>query len=199
MAANKKNKLTPKQKMFVKEYLVDLNATQAAIRAGYSEKTAMEQGYQLLHNTTVQKAIQEAMAKRSKRTEVSADKVLEQLARIAFADLGEFVEFKGNTIVIKPIEEVDGTVLSEVAETQNGLKVKLNDKMKALELIGRHLGMFNDKLNIDMKNHNLEPTDGVNSLKELINQKRQGKDEAQPDTDNQEDNKPAGDEQSPAD
>ncbi|MDD3654918.1 MAG: terminase small subunit [Desulfotomaculaceae bacterium] len=170
--------LTVKQQMFVKEYLVDLNATQAAIRAGYSEKTAAEIGCEYLRKPKIQEAVQAAMGKRSKKTEITAEKVLEQLARIAFADIGEFVEINGNTVIIKPFEQVDGTVLSEVAETQNGLKVKLNDKMKALELIGRHLGMFNDKLNVNMNNANQKPGDTVNSLRELKQSGReQGKDQ----------------------
>lgn len=179
--------LTAKQQMFVKEYLVDLNATQAAIRAGYSEKTAKEMGYELLTKPHVQVAIQAAMGKRAKKTEITAEKVLEQLARIAFANIGEFVEINGNTVTIKPFEQVDGTVLSEVAETQSGLKVKLNDKMKALELIGRHLGMFNDKLNVNMNNANQDTGDTVNSLRELKQSGReQGKD--QPDEPGAKDN-----------
>jgi len=82
-------KLTNKQARFVDEYLVDLNATQAAIRAGYSEKTAMEQGYQLLQKTSVQERIQILMNERSKRTEITADQVLEGIADIAFAEISE--------------------------------------------------------------------------------------------------------------
>ena len=73
---NNPKALTAKQSRFVEEYLVDLNATQAAARAGYSAKTAEQQGYQLLQKTSVQQAIAEAMSKRSERTEITADQVL---------------------------------------------------------------------------------------------------------------------------
>jgi len=105
------------------------------------------------------------MAKLSKRTEITQEKVLQQLARIAFADIKDVLEFgpiekadvdeEGNPIVkiksavmIKPSSEVDGTVIAEVSETKDGIRVKRNDQVKALELLGRHLGMFNDKLSV---------------------------------------------------
>ena len=79
-------KLTAKQKRFRDEYLIDLNATQAAIRAGYSSKTANEQGARLLANVSVQEAIAKATAERSKRTGISQDRVIQELARIAFVN-----------------------------------------------------------------------------------------------------------------
>ena len=84
-------KLTDKQKKFVEEYLIDLNATQACIRAGYSPKTAMEQGYQLLQKTSVQEAIAECMAARSRRTGVNQDRVVLELAKIAFVRMPDVV------------------------------------------------------------------------------------------------------------
>ncbi|MHB8122611.1 MAG: terminase small subunit [Desulfuromonadaceae bacterium] len=156
-------KLTGKQKMFVTEYLVDLNATAAAIRAGYSQKRASELGYQLLHKTTVQSAIQEAMRCREKRTEITQDKVIQQLAKIAFSDMNSFVSYgpeevdvgedeEGNTVKriysavkVKPSDQVDGTLLAEVSETKEGIKIKRHDSLKALELLGKHLGMFVEK------------------------------------------------------
>lgn len=102
--------LTEKQKMFAQEYLVDLNATQAAIRAGYSEKTAYSHGQRLLKNVEIQKSIQKAMQQRSQRTGFSQDMVLEKLGQIAFS------------------EEDD------VAKVRN--------QIRALELLGKHLGMF---------------------------------------------------------
>jgi phage terminase small subunit len=162
-------KLTPKQKRFIEEYLIDLNGTQAAIRAGYSEKTAMEQGYQLLQKTSVQNAIQNAMIERSKRTEITQDRVLQELAKVGFADIKNFLSFntdlttvgydnKGNRITdyvhvvqLKDSEEIDGAVISEVSLKDGQLKFKLHDKMKALQDIGRHLGMFVDKSEVNLK------------------------------------------------
>lgn len=142
-------RLTPKQKRFVQEYLIDLNATQAAIRAGYSPRTANEQGARLLAKASVQSALQEAMKRREKRTEVTADRVVQELAKIAFADLKDFVEFGPDGVRIKNSKEVDGTVLAEVSETtfkdSTTRTVKLHPKIKALELLGKHLGMFIEK------------------------------------------------------
>jgi phage terminase small subunit len=158
--------LTDKQKRFIEEYLVDLNATQAAIRAGYSEKTAYSIGEENLRKPEIASAINKAMARLSKRTEITQEKVLQQLAKIAFADIKDVLEFGPvekiedvdenghpitkikSAVLIKPSSEVDGTVIAEVSETRDGIRVKRNDQVKALELLGRHLGMFNDKLEI---------------------------------------------------
>jgi phage terminase small subunit len=179
--------MTPKQKKFVKEYLIDLNATQAAIRAGYSKETAQEQGSRLLLNVMVKEAIQKELDKRSERTEITADMVLKQLAKIAFSDIKDFVEFgikedevkeleDGTRIIsvysavrIKPSDQVDGSILAEVSEGRDGIKIKRNDQTKALELLGRHLGMFNDKLDLTVK--------GV-KLSELIDDEPDGTNES---------------------
>ncbi|MEZ2659298.1 terminase small subunit [Aneurinibacillus aneurinilyticus] len=147
-------KLTFKQQRFVDEYLIDLNATQAAIRAGFSVKTAEQQGHQLLKKTSVSEAIAKAMAERSKRTSVSQDRIVQQLAKIAFSDLKDYVEWNGDSITLKDSDEVDGSVIQSITETmlpKGGIKkeIKLNDKMKALELLGKHLGMFKDNVNIN--------------------------------------------------
>lgn len=147
--------LTKKQKLFIEEYLIDLNATQAAIRAGYSEKRASELGYQLLQKTTVSDEIQKRMKDREKRTEITQDMVLKELAKIGFADVTDFVtiESKGSykAVQVKSTDDMPGDKLGAIAgikEGANGIEIKLNDKGKALELIGRHLGMFKDKLEV---------------------------------------------------
>ena len=88
-------KLTDKQKKFVEEYLIDLNATQACIRAGYSPNRASEQAYQLLQKTTVQEAIAESMAERSRRTGINQDRIVQELARIAFVKITDVVDSDG--------------------------------------------------------------------------------------------------------
>ena len=144
--------LTAKQKAFVAEYLIDLNATAAATRAGYAEKTAYSQGQRLLKNVEIQTAIQEALQAREKRTLITQDRVLAELGKIGFSDLKDFVEFGSGGVTLKEGADVDGAVLAEINETATPLgsskKIKLHDKMKALELIARHLGMLNDKLAI---------------------------------------------------
>lgn len=145
-------KLTPKQERFVQEYLVDLNATQAAIRAGYKSKNADKMASQLLGKTRVSEAIQERMKKREQRTEITQDMVLRQLSKIAFADIKNTVEWDRSGIRLRDSDEVDGTILAAISETEvKGVvtkEVKLNDRMKALELIGKHLGMFKDNVNV---------------------------------------------------
>ncbi|WDL97812.1 terminase small subunit [Alicyclobacillus sp. ALC3] len=150
-------KLTPKQQAFVREYLVDLNATQAAIRAGYSQRNADKIASQLLGKTRVSDAISAAMHKREQRTEITQDMVLNQLAKIAFADIKNTVEWDDRNIRIRPSDEVDGTIVQSITQTEiKGIvskEVKLNDRMRALELLGRHLGMFgkdNVNLNADV-------------------------------------------------
>ncbi|WP_028456532.1 terminase small subunit [Chitinilyticum litopenaei] len=149
--------LTPKQAAFVAEYLKDLNATQAAIRAGYSEKTANEQGSRLLANVGVGKAIKEAMKKREERTEITQDRVLNELAKIAFGDARDVMSWGPDGLKLKPSDELtadQAALVSEVSETLTAaggsMKLKTNDKLKALELIGRHLAMFTDKQQTDI-------------------------------------------------
>lgn len=152
-------KLTAKQAKFAQEYLVDLNATQAAIRAGYSPKNASRIASQLLDKTHVAAALQKAMQKREKRTEITQDRVLGQLAKIAFADMKDFADWNPDGVRLRPSEDVDGTLVAEVSETTSEfaggssttVKIKRHDQMKALELLGRHLGMFNDKLRVDLQ------------------------------------------------
>lgn len=149
-------KLTAKQKRFCDEYLIDLNATQAAIRAGYSSKTANEQGARLLANVSVQEAIAKATAERSKRTGISQDRVIQELARIAFVNPQNVINLKDASVKADATEDDLACIQSVKVKTMDGAKgksvereVRLNDKMKALELLGKHLGMFKDKLEVD--------------------------------------------------
>lgn len=171
------NELTAKQRAFVREYLIDLNATQAAIRAGYSAKTAYSQGERLLRNVEVERAISAAMKLRAERTNITADRVLNELAKIGFADIRKAVKWTssliteednsdgGDVLVIKNIvtnniqivasEEIDddtAAAISEISQNATGcIKVKLHDKRAALVDIGRHLGMFTDKVELGGK------------------------------------------------
>ncbi len=141
-------KLTPMQQRFVEEYPVDLNATHAARRAGYSKKSASRLGCRLLDNADVAEAIRKALRERSKRTEITADKVVQQLGKVAFVNMKDVVKYGPEGVTILKSEDVDGTVLASVSETKEGIRVTLSDRMKALELLGRHLGMFTDKLEV---------------------------------------------------
>ena len=116
-------KLTDKQEAFCDEYLKDFNATQAAIRAGYSEKTARSAGQRLLTNVDIKRRLAEAQAKRSERLEISVDRVALELARIGFSTIKEIAEFDSDSVRLKSSDEIDGNVIvavSEVIETKNG-------------------------------------------------------------------------------
>lgn len=125
--------LTDKQQRFVDEYLVDLNATQAAIRAGYSEKTANEQGSRLLANVSVAAAIAEQQQKLSNKLELSAEWVL-----------GKLVENVDRAMQTAEIKNADGTGTGEY-------KYEGSVANRALELIGKHMGMFKDRVELTGK------------------------------------------------
>lgn len=166
--------LTPKQRLFVAEYLIDLNATQAAIRAGYSTDTAAQQGHENLRKPDIANAIFDAQQKRSERTQITQDMVLRELAKIGFADIRKAINWKsslveeednpegGDVLVVKTIvtnnveligsDDIDDDTAAAISEiSQNatgGIKVKMHDKKGALVDIGRHLGMFKDRLDL---------------------------------------------------
>lgn len=141
--------LTPKQQRFVAEYTVDFNATAATIRAGYSKKTAAQQGYNLLQMPEIQAAVQAEIANRQDRTQITGDQVVEELAKIAFSNGADFA--KVVTECTFPSLELVSTaelpkekqaVIAGYKQTQYGVEIKLHDKVKALELLGKHFGLF---------------------------------------------------------
>lgn len=150
-------KLTEKQKRFVEEYLVDLNATQAAIRAGYSPNTAEQAGSRMLSFVKVQNSINIQLAERSRRTGINQDRVIQELAKIAFVNITDIVN--NDCEILPDAEEADLAAIESVKvktiPTKSGevgveREVKLSSKLKALELLGKHLGMWNDKLDVNM-------------------------------------------------
>ncbi|HGT3129287.1 terminase small subunit [Pseudomonas aeruginosa] len=156
--------LTKKQRLFVDEYLLDLNATQAAIRAGYSTRRATEIGYQLLQRSEVAQAIQAAMAERSKRTEVEADYVIRRLREIDEMDVLDILEDDGSFRSIRDWPRAWRQFLSgiEIAELFEGRgddrriagvlrKVKWPDKLRNLELLSRHVGTESAALDLELK------------------------------------------------
>ena len=145
--------LTAKQQAFVAEYLVDLNATQAYIRSGYKARgnVAEVNASRLLRNAQVQQAIAEALQARQQRTQVTADRVVQELARLAFFDIGKLVREDGTPLSLPEMDEdtrraVAGLEVARVGNADIGvgeiLKFKLADKTRALEQLGRHLGIF---------------------------------------------------------
>ena len=139
-------KLSEKQKRFVSEYLVDLNATQAAIRAGYSKKTAEVIGYENLRKPQIAEEIAKRQVKLQSKLEITQEKVLEELAAIAFANGTDFVTVTAAGLLnVKPTSQVPKEKLPAIAGikyNQLGVEIKLHDKVRALELLGKHLGVF---------------------------------------------------------
>lgn len=153
--------MTPKQEAFVREYLIDLNATQAAIRAGYSEATANEQGARLLANVSIAAAIKDALADRATRTQINADYVLNRLVEI---DQMDVLDIMDDAMNLKPVHQwpkvwrqyLSGFDVAEMFEGRGddremtGIlkKIKWPDKVKNLELLGKHVGVqaFKDRV-----------------------------------------------------
>lgn len=147
--------LTDKQEMFCREYLVDLNATQAAIRAGYSEKTANEQGAQNLAKLSIAQRIAELKSERNEAVKVDAEYVLRRLVDIDGMDVLDILLSNGE---LKPIKEwpkvwrttLSGMDVTEMAGDSAGLlkKIKWPDKVKNLELLGKHVDVqaFKEKV-----------------------------------------------------
>lgn len=157
---SQKKPLTDQQERFCLEYIVDLNATRAAIRAEYSERSASELGYQLLQNPSVKARVDTLQKERAHRLQITADMVIESLLQIAKLDLSEAYSGSGALLPIKDMPDhvrrsiagvdvyediVDGQKLGET------VKVKISDRVKALELLGRHLKMFTDKIQLTGK------------------------------------------------
>lgn len=144
--------MTKKQKRFAEEYLIDLNATQAAIRAGYSPDTAKEIGCENLTKPNIRACVDREMAERSKRTGVNADRVVRELAKIAFVNAADVINAKDATLRNDASEDDTAAIQSVKVKTfgDDGLEreIKMADKLKALELLGKHLGMFKDKLEL---------------------------------------------------
>lgn len=164
--------MTPKQEAFVREYLIDLNATQAAIRAGYSEKTAKDIGCQNLAKLNIKTAIDKALSERAERTEIDAEWVLKRLAEEADADIADLYEENGalksihdwpkiwrtgligGIDVVQEFETVDGKKVAVGSVT----KLKISDRIKRIELIGKHVDIqaFLDRQKIDVVDQTLK-------------------------------------------
>ena len=185
-------KLNERQERFCNEYLIDLNATQAAIRAGYKEKTAYSMGQRLLKNVEVQNYIQERKQDRVERTEITQDKVIRELALIAFSNAADYANVVERQAILDgvPLEDKDGNpvmyrtvepvltaeltedqkrALSVIKRGKDGFEVRPYDKVRALELLGKHLGLFEEKIAVkgEIKN---DPLAGLTTeeLKKLI-------------------------------
>lgn len=164
----------PRQRQFCIEFIVDNNGTQAAIRAGYAENSARQTAAKLLSKANIQAAIAELKKEQEARTIGDADKVIHELALIAFSDIKKYVSWapeervvgvdpngrpvkvKVDSIHLLPSTDVDGRVIQEVSQTQHGLKIKLHNKVEALKMLGEHFGVIGTK-RIEMTGKNGGP------------------------------------------
>jgi phage terminase small subunit len=142
--------LNDREVAFVREYLVDLNATKAAIRAGYSPRSARTTSSRLLAKANIQEAVQRATSERAKRVEVTADDVVRELALLAFSDLGRAFGANGRMLSLEEMPEAVRRTLASVEVDEDDdegtvRKVRTWDKIRALELLGKHLRMFVDQ------------------------------------------------------
>lgn len=146
--------LKGKQAKFVEEYLIDLNATQAAIRAGYSAKTAYAIGRENLRKPQIQEALQEAMQSRSKRTAITADRVLQEYARIAFMDPRNLLKEDGSPKELSALDDDTAAAIAglELQDVYEGFgderqfigytkKYKFAPKLQALDMLAKHTGL----------------------------------------------------------
>lgn len=151
--------LTPKQQRFIEEYLVDLNGTQAAIRAGYSRKTANVQASDLLTKPNIMAAVQAAQRERSHRAGITADRVLEEVRRLALSDVRSLFDEAGNlrplhgltdeqAAAIGGLEVVIKNAKAGDGHTDTIHKIKVWDKPKSLEMLMKHLGLFDEQSRI---------------------------------------------------
>lgn len=164
----------PRQRRFCVEFIKDNNGTKAAIRAKYSENSARQTAAKLLSKANIQAAIAELKKEQEARTIGDADKVIHELALIAFSDIKKYVSWAPEERVVGvdpngrpvktmvdcihllPSDEVDGRVVQEVSQTQHGLKIKLHNKVEALKMLGEHFGVIGTK-RIEMTGKNGGP------------------------------------------
>lgn len=142
--------MTPEQVMFCHEYIVDFNGTRSARAAGYSPKALRSTASRLLTHSNVRTLVNHLKLQRMKRIEVTADKVVQELARIAFHDTADFMDKTGSSVSIKDFDAMgDQTRVIKTIKTAPGgvMELVLHDKMKALEMLGRHMSLFTDNVN----------------------------------------------------
>lgn len=151
-----KDRLTPKQARFVEEYIIDLNAAAAARRAGYSQNRSDQIGFALLRKVEIQDAISASQKAISNRTGVTQERVIRELARIAFADPRDVLSWGAKGVTPRESSELSddqAAAVAEVSETRTkdggSMRVKMHSKTDALEKLCRHLGLYDEKPKTD--------------------------------------------------
>jgi phage terminase small subunit len=172
--------ITPKRRAFIREYLIDHNATQAAIRAGYAAHSADVQSAQLLGY--LRKEVAEAEAKISKKLEVTAERIVAELASVAFANQADYTGKDNEILDLSGLSRDKTAAISEITVDTTGgsgdgerkavlrTRIKRADKVKALELLGRHLEMFTDKVKVSGNLYNCSDEELAERLNKLESQ-----------------------------
>lgn len=173
-------KTEDRQQRFAREYVIDLNAKRAAISAGYSERSAQEQGSRLLSNRKVQAMIDKLQTARASKLELKAEQVVEELRRLAFSNMQDYMRVDDSgwpELDLSALTRDQAAAIQEFSEDATGgtgdgerrqvlrRRFKLADKRGSLELLGRHLGMFQDNLKVT----------GFEGLAERLNELRSKK------------------------
>lgn len=149
--------LRPKQIIFINEYVIDKNATRAAIAAGYSKKTAASMGAENLRKPQIKREIEKRLAALAKKSEITAERLIAELKSLALVKLTDAFDENGKMYMPKQMPDDVQVAISSIevySDTVGGFKigqttkVKLNDKIRAIELLGKHLGLFKDNVHI---------------------------------------------------
>ena len=166
-------KLTPKQAEFCNQYMIDLNGKQAAIRAGYSAKTAENQASRLLSNAKVQQMVSKLQGKTREKTEITKQEILNELSAIAFADIRDYLWFDGFTVRFKPFSELTGRqskAIESVKQTSSGIELKLHGKNWSIERVCKLLG-YDAAQDINLQLDRMDEA----SIDQIINRIMEGK------------------------
>lgn len=161
------------------EYLIDLNAKRAAIRAGYSERSAEVTACRMLRTPKIKAAIDKALEKRCAKIEITGDRVLQEIAKIGFSNLTDFMQWGPGGVKLKSSDELtveQAACVSEVVETTTesggSIRFKLHDKLSALEKLGKHLKLFTDvsEQKVDFTDETPRIDDAERKASERLNQ-----------------------------
>ena len=164
----KGQKLNPRQQLFIKEYLIDRNATKAALRAGYSPKTAYQIGSQLLKNVEIYKAVNSSLERQMKRLDISADRVLQEIACLSFYDPKDFEGVNSPEDIKNLPEHVRRAIIGWDWNKNGKFVLKISPKTPSLDQLGRHLKLFTDKIEI----HDVTLAEKIKAARERIRRKQ---------------------------
>jgi phage terminase small subunit len=173
-AVMSKDRLTPRHQRFVAQYLIDLNGSQAAIRAGYAPRSAARYGVKLLRHPGIAAAVSQELAAREEKARITGDRVLQEYGRMAFANMRDFADWGRNGVTLREqsdLSEADAAAVAEILPSDangKGGKIKLYDKKAALDALARHLGLFDPRSQLGKEDRTAGGKDARKELRERI-------------------------------